>query len=196
MKKVPGETFIQAMEILEKQMNQQDNRMTSHPIWQVRHKQYLVTEQDYNESHWEIVETDEGRTLYHSEKDSDYSELARHLIDSHPEWVRYWAEYEADIAIELLDGEVDKDDYDRLIYAFNSNFDPDYQDFPEQLKKFHMQEIEVVVKACLTEADAIAFIKRKQHDYPRLYTHVESMVFCPQMIELRDWIISLTEGRQ
>ncbi|MDB4326374.1 ead/Ea22-like family protein, partial [bacterium] len=56
----------------------------------------------------------------------------------------------------------------------------------------HMVREMKVVKACLTEADANWFIKRKQHDYGKLYTYVYSMCYCPQMIELREWIISLT----
>jgi hypothetical protein len=60
--------------------------------------------------------------------------------------------------------------------------------------KIHLQETEEVVKTCLTEADANWFIQRKQHDYPKLYTYAESMCFCPQMIELRNWIMSLTKA--
>ena len=48
-------------------------------------------------------------------------------------------------------------------------------------------------KVFLTEEDANWFIKRKQHDYPKLYTYVESLCFCPQMIELRGWIKSLSQ---
>ncbi|EJK2113538.1 TPA: ead/Ea22-like family protein [Vibrio vulnificus] len=179
---------------MSKQMHQQNNRITAHPIWQVRHKQYLVTEQGYNESHWEIAETEEGNTLYHSDKHHDYKLLLLYLIESHPYWVQEWAEQFTDMNIELADGEMmlEELELDRLTDAFNSSFDPDWQDLPEGVKKFHMQEIEVVVKTCLTEADANAFILRKQHDYPKLYTYVESMVFCPQMIELRNWILSLT----
>ncbi|EGR2446752.1 TPA: DNA N-6-adenine-methyltransferase [Vibrio cholerae] len=45
---------------MSKQMHEQNNRITADPIWQVRHKQYLVTEQGYNESHWEIAATSEA----------------------------------------------------------------------------------------------------------------------------------------
>ncbi|HDV5541044.1 TPA: ead/Ea22-like family protein [Vibrio cholerae] len=180
---------------MSKQMHEQNNRITADPIWQVRHKQYLVTEQGYNESHWEIAATEEGCTLYHSQNDSDYQELILYLIDNHPDWMREWAEEYADMEIELDDGEMmlEELELDRLTDAFNSSFDHDWHDLPEGVKKFHMQEIEVVVKTCLTEEDANAFIQRKQHDYPKLYTYVESMVGCQQMIELRNWILSLTE---
>ncbi|KAA1217106.1 hypothetical protein AWJ09_04390 [Vibrio cholerae] len=180
---------------MSKQMHEQNNRITADPIWQVRYKKYLVTEQGYNESHWEIAATEEGCTLYHSQNDSDYQELILYLIDNHPDWMREWAEEYADMEIELDDGEMmlEELELDRLTDAFNSSFDPDWHDLPDGVKKFHMQEIEVVVKTCLTEADANAFIQRKQHDYPKLYTYVESMVYCQQMIELRNWILSLTE---
>lgn len=82
---------------MSKQMHEQNNRITADPIWQVRYKQYLVTEHGYNESHWEIAETEEGCTLYHSQKDSDYQTLILYLIDNHPDWMREWAEEYADM---------------------------------------------------------------------------------------------------
>lgn len=180
---------------MSKQMQEQDNRITRDPIWQVRYKSYLVTEEGYNESHWEIADTEDGVTLYHSEKDSDYKDLFSHLFDNQPDWLIDYANIELDMDIKDSNGEIDEDCHDVLLSKFNENFNPDWYDLPDTLKKFHMQEIEVVVKTCLTEFDAKAFIKRKQHDYPKLYTYVESMVFCPQMIELREWIMSLTESK-
>lgn len=181
---------------MSRQMHEQDNRITAEPIFQVRYKEYLVTEEGYNEHHWEIIDTEDGTTLFHSEASQDYSDVAMYLIEQHPDWIKDWSCNNMDANIELVDSEVDEDDYDRLIESINNDFDPDLDDPPDTLKKLHMQETEVVVKTCLTEADAKAFIKRKQHDYPKLYTYVASMVFCPQMIELRNWIMSLTDGNE
>ncbi|HAV1574503.1 TPA: ead/Ea22-like family protein [Vibrio parahaemolyticus] len=177
---------------MSRQMHEQDNRSTRDPIWQVKYRTHLVTEEDYNESHWEIVDTEEGITLFHSKHDSDFDGLFEHLFDCQPDWLIEWAEQYANMDVKAHDGDIEGDSYDALLVAFQSHFDPNVQELPDSLKKFHMQEVEVVVKTCLTEADANAFIKRKQHDYPKLYTYVESMVFCPQMIQLRDWILSLT----
>ena len=47
---------------LSKQMNSDPSRGTSHPFWQVRHKDYLITEEGYNEHHWELVDGD-GETV-------------------------------------------------------------------------------------------------------------------------------------
>jgi hypothetical protein len=177
---------------MSKQMHEQDNRATNAPSWQVRYKTHLVTEEGYSEHHWEIADTEDGITLYHSIHDDNYDGLFEHLFDCQPDWLIEWAEAHASMDVKAPDGDIEGDCYDALLAAFNNTFNPDWHDLPDGIKKFYMQEIEVVVRTCLTEADAKAFITRKQHDYPPLYTYVESMVFCPQMILLRNWILSLT----
>lgn len=180
---------------MSKQINDQDNRCTADPIWQVRCKRYLVTEAGHNEHHWEIVKEDEGSSVYNSEEDHDYSDFLDFASEYYPEWLVEWADCYGCLEVELSDGEISDNDLEPLLDSLNSYFEPEYQDLPEGLKVFHMQEIEEVVKTCLTEADAKWFIQRKQHDYPKLYMYVASMVFCPQMIELRNWIAGLTKAR-
>lgn len=175
---------------MSKQMNEQPNRCTSHPFWQVRCKRYLVTEEGYNESHWEICDIEDGTTLYHSEKDDSYQDLFNYLIENQQSWLKEWASDYGLMDIE----QIDEDCIDDLSDAFESYFDPEWQDMPETLKKFHMQEIEEVVTTHLTQADAEWFIKRKKHDYPKLYTYVESAYWSPQLRELQDWIKSLTDA--
>lgn len=173
---------------MSQQMHQQSNRYTAEPIWQVRCKRYLVTADGYNESHWEIIEPDEGNMLYNS-NECDKRNLIDWLIDNESEWCNSWLkeQYENDLCAYS----------DEFCEVFLQWFDveSDYDELPESLMKIHMQETEEVVKTCFTEVDALAFIARKQHDYPKLYTYVESMVFCPQMIQLRNWIMSLTGGK-
>ncbi len=170
---------------MSQQMHQQSNRCTAEPIWQVRCKRYLVTESGYSEHHWEIVD-EEGDAFYHSEEDSGLSELAICIFESHTEWASsFWGRHEETRFLDCTESD--------FVDSFNKNFDPDWIDLPGGFKKIYFQETEEVIKTCFTEADALAFIARKQHDYPKLYTYVESMVFCPQMIELRNWIMSLTK---
>lgn len=168
---------------MSQQMHLQDSRMTAEPIWQVRCKRYLVTEQGYSEDHWEILHDDsEGRALHHSAFSDDYSELAEYLLETDEEWCKEWCDEQG---IDFCES--------AFIDAFSADYDPDgCLDLPDGYKRLYLQETEEVIKTCLTEADALAFIARKQHDYPKLYTYVEPMVFCPQMIELRNWIMSLT----
>jgi hypothetical protein len=169
------------------QMHEQGNRMTADPIFQVRYKHYLVTAPDYNEHHWEIIEPDDGGTLYHSEV-CDKQRLAEWLVDYESDWCSKW------FMEQWEDEQCDKSD--GVVFAFCDLFDVenDFDELPDSLMKIHLQETEEVVKTCLTEADANWFIQRKQHDYPKLYTYAESMCFCPQMIELRNWIMSLTKA--
>lgn len=165
---------------MSKQMHEQDNRITAEPIFQVRYKKYLVTAEGYNESHYEIVDCD-GSTVYHSAKDN-WAELEEYLLEHHEEWCIDWAE-----------NNLDCDDEADLKEHFKDNFPyGPHEEYPDMAVVF-LQETEEVVKSCLTEADAKWFIQRKQHDYPPLYIYVESMVFCPQMIQLRNWIMGLTE---
>lgn len=177
---------------MSQQMHQQDNRCTAEPIWQVRCKRYLPTEEGYDEHHWEIFDTDGGTALYRSDKSDMKQALAEWLAENDHQWCSNW----------LFDNDIDEVCHDVshtfdevFIEAFidKFNLESDHDQLPDPLKKFHLQETEEVIRSCLTEADARAFIARKQHDYPKLYTYVESMVFCPQMIQLRNWIMSLTK---
>ena len=176
---------------MSQQMHQQDNRCTAEPIWQVRCKRYLPTEEGYDEHHWEIFDTDGGTALYRSDESDMKQALAEWLAENDHQWCSNW----------LFDNDIDEVCHDVshtfdevFIEAFidKFNLESDHDQLPDPLKKFHLQETEEVIRSCLTEADARAFIARKQHDYPKLYTYVESMVFCPQMIQLRHWIMSLT----
>ena len=180
---------------MSQQMHQQSNRCTAEPIWQVRCKRYLPTEEGYDEHHWEIVDTDGGTALYRSDESDIKQALAEWLAENDHQWCSNW----------LFDNEIETNYPDIVhvngpaidevfINAFIEDFDVEsnHDQLPDPLKKFHLQETEEVIRSCLTEADARAFIARKQHDYPKLYTYVESMVFCPQMIQLRHWIMSLT----
>ena len=181
MEKIPD--FLIEMS---KQMSEQDNRFTSDPIWQVRHKRYLVTEAGYNEHHWEIFDSEDGESAIYRSDICDKQGLAEWLSENERDWCAVWLDEEIEYG----------EDFEQVfIEAFIDDFDVDrnYDGLPERLSVLHLQEVEEVVKACLTEADANWFVNRKQHDYPKLYTYVESMTFCPQMIELRNWIISLTK---
>jgi hypothetical protein len=164
---------------MSEQINTQDNRITANPIWQVCYDKEHVTAEGYEDyivygasdgDYNLILSTEEG-SLLNNENAITY------LIDNHSEWCKKWAH----------DFEREMDDFD-----FSEEFD-NYEMGGLNIQKNYMTRRKEVVKVCLTEADAKWFIQRKQHDYPKLYTYVESMVFCPQMIELREWIKSLSE---
>ena len=159
---------------MSRQMREQPNRATAHPFWQVRCKRSLPTEQGYNESHYEVC-GDEG-PVYSS--NTPLSGLSEYLLEHHESWCRAWA------------SENHEDDAD-YTDAVSNWIDPE-SDLPAELTLVYAQEIEEVVTTHLTQAGAEAFIKRKQHDYPKLYTYVESACWSPQLRELQDWIIGLT----
>lgn len=157
---------------MSQQMHAQDNRITAHPIWQVRHKEYLATGEGIHEHHWEVIDSnDDPCVVYRSDQDE-----AEVLVD----YLRQ--NYHSDYDEEYLD-----DIRHCIQYGCGLPID-----LPTGVYVVYCQEVEKIVKTCLTEADANWFIQRKQHDYPPLYTYVESMTYCPQMIELREWILSLT----
>ena len=163
---------------MSRQMREQPNRATAHPFWQVRCKRSLPTEQGYNESHYEVC-GDEG-PVYSS--NTPLSGLSEYLLEHHESWCRAWA------------SENHEDDAD-YADAVSSWIDPE-SDLPSELTLVYAQEIEEVVTTHLTQAGAEAFIKRKQHDYPKLYTYVESAYWSPQLRELQDWIIGLTPKQE
>jgi len=172
---------------MSRQINEQSNRSTAEPIYQVRQKEYLITQQDYNEHHFELVD-DEGGVIYSSDtkSPSNSQDWLANLTDDYPEWCEIWMTQH-----HCFDDETDVEAFLRDHF----NLDDGDDEYPEGVRKVFLQETEKVIKSCLTEADAKAFISRKSHDYNGLYIYADSMVFCPQMIELRNWIKNLTGSK-
>ena len=172
---------------MSKQLNEQDNRCTADPIWQVRCKRTRVTASEYTDT-FEIIDSDEGFPIATSKSDLDVNEqIVDHLQcdeDDLPIIFESWVDDNYDDDDELTGAE--------KIEFFLDNFDPEYNEL-DGFNLIWVEEYEDIIKgAFLTESDANWFIRRKQHDYPKLYTYVESMYHCPQMIELRNWIKGLT----
>jgi len=164
---------------MSEQMNNEDVRCTAEPIWTVCYDKWLTCADDRGDKVILLL-CDAGE--YFEYDDTDYTELFEYLKEYHPVW-----------CMKLINEcDEEEDDIDEL----SNYFDPDdiFIELPVDMtiEKIAMQKERTIVKSCLTEEDARYFIKRKQHDYARLYTYVESMIFCPQMIELRAWIKSLT----
>ncbi len=171
------------------QINTQENRCTADPIWQVRCKRWRVTAEGYSDV-FHIFNHFDGDVVADSSHDSPINEqISSHIFNScgNNEWVCSWS-------LAYGNGEESMSEQD-LIDDFNESFDAKYNELPENVDLHWMEEYEDIVKTCLTEADANWFIKRKQHDYPKLYTYVESMCYCPQMIELRNWIKQLNASK-
>jgi hypothetical protein len=153
---------------MSKQMSEQESRMTAHPFWQVRCKRYLVTDPSYDGHHWELCNC-EG-VFYRSDI---HDEANQEILERYPEFAEEWEkENEGDNFLE--------------------DFDVNNDDLPDDVNMVWVQETEEIVSTHFTKHDAEWFIKRKQHDYPPLYTYVESAYWSPQIKQLQDWIISLT----
>lgn len=110
---------------------------------------------------------------------AEFSEVVSHMAEYHEEW-----------AVARCSDDEKKELSEALT---EDNFE--WVTLPESvtIERVEMQKTMEVVKACLTEADAKVFITRKQHDYAPLYIYAFSMCFPPKMIELRKWIMSLTQ---
>jgi len=129
-----------------------------------------LTEQGYDEHHWEIC-GDEG-VVYSSLDPID--ELYKYLDENREDFVSHWNE-------------------ENHVDHISEWFDPEDDDhLPDGLRRVYVQETEEIVSTHLTEAGAYQFIARKQHDYPKLYTYAESAYWSPQLRQLQDWIISLS----
>lgn len=158
------------------QLNTQDNRITADPIWHVCYDKKEITEDGYQEFTEYAVSDGDYDIVYSNETDSlcDNEWAIEYLQDHYPEFCEKW-EKENDAKFEDFD------------------IESELRNLPKDIEEYHMTRRREIVKTCLTESDANWFINRKQHDYPKLYTYVFSMCYCPQMIELRKWIKSLTE---
>lgn len=172
---------------MSKQLDEQDNRITADPIWQVRCRRFRPTAEGYSDT-FHIMDTE-----------NDYELVADSSLDSgiNEQIVSYLHCDPDDLPLELetwVDSQDDDiDDGQSKIDYFIENFDHEVDNI-YCFSTVWVDEYEDIVKsAFLTEADANWFIKRKQHDYPPLYTYVASMYLCPQMIELRNWILSISK---
>jgi hypothetical protein len=162
------------------QMRNQPNRCTSHPFWQVRCKEYPVTAEGYNDHHWVLV--NEDGEFYRSDI-QELSIAAEYFKENYSDWFE----------VQVKDAKDDcfwEDQDDIEIFA--DSFDFDYEDLPDGINRVFVQETEKIISTHFTESDANWFINRKQHDYPKLYTYVESAYWSPQIKDLQEWIISLT----
>lgn len=161
---------------MSKQLNEQDNRSTANPIWMVCFDKKHITADPYHEFIEYGVCDGDYSIVYSTEEGESYDNdhAKEYLQENHPKWCHKWCE----------DNESDFEFFE---------FEDEAYDLPEEIETYCMRREREIVKACLTQSDADWFIKRKQHDYQKLYTYVECMGYCPQMIELRNWIISLTD---
>jgi hypothetical protein len=162
------------------QMNTDPTRLTAHPFWQVRCRRFLPTSDECCCHHWELVD---GDGVFFRCDTQEEHEITNYLWDNHQSWCEEWVEDEDE---ETPYNSVEEVFRDRFTYN-------EWIDLPEGISKVFMQEVEEVVSTHLTKADAEWFIKRKQHDYPKLYTYVESAYWSPQLRKLQDWIKSLTQ---
>jgi hypothetical protein len=173
---------------MSEQMNNEDNRYTADPVWQVRCKRTRETSEEYTDM-FQVVETDDHWVVAKSESDESINQQLVNHLDCDPEdlpiILEEWVDEMTDLG-ELSSG-------DEKIEYFIENFDCHIYDL-DGFRTVWVEEYEdIVMGAFLTEQDANWFINRKQHDYPKLYTYVASMYFAPQMKELRGWIKSLTK---
>lgn len=137
---------------MSEQINTQDNRITADPLWMVCYDKEYPTSEDYGEYYQWCDCNNEYHVIYSSNSD----------LDENEEMIAYLSEYEEDWVSSFLNGE-GEEDMDECFNIFNN----DYQ-LPDYFQKIWMSKKQEVVKACLTEADANWFIKRKQHDYQKL----------------------------
>lgn len=171
---------------MSRQIKEQDNRCTAEPIYQVRCKRYLITEEGYSESHWELhAEDSDGYPIYSTKPGFNSDHSSSEFYEANEEWCDDW----------LVDNDLEPCSVEFYTNFCFKQFKESGDEWPEGYRVIHLQETEEVIKTCLTKADADYFIQRKQHDYPKLYTYAGSMVYCPQMIQLRNWILSLTQNQ-
>jgi hypothetical protein len=153
---------------LSKQLHEQDNRITSDPIFCVYYDEKVPTSEDYaDDGLYEWFNHEESEVI------GDDDDLIEYLNENHLEWLQNYATGEE---VEVSDVTID---------------DLEWETLPNGIDKIHYLKKKHFVKASLTEAGAQQFIDRKQHDYSKLYIYAESMCYQWQMIDLRKWLLSL-----
>lgn len=176
------------------QMREQDGRGVSDPIWVVCYDEHITCAEGYGDFFVLVDREDNAsNTELYSDVDGNTLTLVKHVQKYYSGRFNQWHA-------------ANKEEWPSIDAASIAEFidDPcgwlnDLGIEEHEIEKLEMQRVTTEVKYCLTEVDAEAFVARKGHDYGRLYTSVRSMVFCPQMVQLRNWILSLTppaEGEQ
>jgi len=173
---------------MSKQINTQDNRCTGDPLWQVMCKRTRVTAEDYSDR----LQILDRENEYHVVADSEDGDINQQIVD--------YLECDPEDLPVNLEQWVDKNcDYDHdldgqsKIDFFLEEFDHDSDTLYDNFDKIWVEEYEQIIKTCLTEHDADHFMRNNAHNWPPMYTYVTSMYRCPQMIELRKWIMELTK---
>lgn len=159
---------------LSRKLNEQPSRCTAHPFYQVRYNRPYVTQEGYSSEYFEVY--GEECVAYNSKEDNREF-FAGYILENYEEW--------------LVDKFEDVEVIDVDFLLENFDFD-ECDDLPDGMTKLWIQEIEEVASTHLTLEAAEAFIKRKQHDYPKLYTYAESAYWSPELRQLQDWLKSLT----
>tara|TARA_R110000851_G_scaffold85090_1_gene185181 strand:- start:1 stop:453 length:453 start_codon:yes stop_codon:yes gene_type:complete len=150
----------------------------------------MATEEGYNDHHWELHSEDsEGYADYSTALHCDNSSAIQEFEEKNKRWCQDWMAENA----EELGGTEGSSFSDFFDFEDHQNY---FNEWPEGYRIVHLQEYEDIVSTHLTEVDAKWFINRKQHDYPKLYTYVESAYWSPQIKELRAWVLSLTETEE
>lgn len=170
---------------MSEQMNNQDNRCTSDVIFQVKQKQYFVTEEGYNEHHF-ILQDDAGEFF---RSDTGSEKVAKEYL------LEYYEEACADWLAENRDHETidHRGTYDLFIDEFN--IPDDIEDFHRDVKKLAVQEIDVVLHTCFTEQEALA-IAARYSESAQVFTYGVSLYQCHQTRQLRNWIESLARNKK
>lgn len=156
----------------------QDNRMTADPMFMVCYDKEVLAPQEMGYEYSSVI--DDHKECATVCKNGDLVELKNYLIENE------------------MRGVIDKFCDDRFISSdeFTNEFDIEFDlDEIAGFREVFISKEMTVVNAHLTEEGANAFIARKQHDYPKLYTYVFSMCYCWDMIELRNWIVGLSESQ-
>jgi hypothetical protein len=171
---------------MSEQMNNEDNRCTADPVWQVRCKRTRPTSFEYSDI-YEFVENDEHNVVAKSNATEEVNQQIVNYLDCDPDDLPIVLEKWVDQQYALDEPLSGQEKIDFFIEQFNCS-----DDELEGFSTIWVEEYEdVVMGAFLTEQDANWFINRKQHGYPKLYTYVTSLYFAPQMKELRAWIKSI-----
>ncbi|HHZ97427.1 MAG TPA: hypothetical protein EYN67_18235 [Flavobacteriales bacterium] len=172
---------------MSKQLKEQDNRCTADPIYMVCYDKWLTCADDRGDKEIWLINDDE-----YTECDNE-SEVLTYLHEHHCDWIN-------DIKIEKYEDDCLCDDYDSFDHYvesddFELNLETEEYEWPGVfgIERIRMQKEMTVVNSHLTEEGAKQFIKRKHHDYSKLYIYAYSMYFCNQMKELRNWIMTLTD---
>jgi len=148
---------------IQKNLKEQDNRITSDPLFVVFQERRVSADSNFSESYWFVLDSET--------KCEDHKKLREWLRDN----------YEGEDKAFKLDIMSSLSFPDNIIEELAER---------EGFEKYYYQDIDIFVTACFTEEGAKDYLRQNQHNLTQPYIYVTSLYRNDEMIGIRELLMN------